>query len=387
MATTTAFGWETPDDTDLVKDGAAAIRTLGSSIDTSMAELKGGTTGQVLSKTSATDMDFLYKDADDLLPDSYGFLAGKNKIINGDFFWNQRSFSSTSTTATYGFDRWIFQASGATGTYSAQTFTLGAAPVAGYEGKNFARLAVTTGNDFSRLNQYIESVKTFAGQTVTVSFWAKGTNPTTAGNLKVDLSQQFGTGGIPSAAVNVGEQTFVLTSNWTRYSFVFNVSSISGKTLGTNNDDTLEFRIGQGSSVSAEAWTLDLWGVQVEAGSVATPFQTATGSIQGELSACQRYYWRTTSDGTTASAIGQLGTAASTTLVNMPLKCPVTMRVKPTSIDFSNLAVLDPTSARVNVTAAVLDNPSTDIASVSLTSSGLTAQRTYILYNQNTTET
>lgn len=60
MATTSAFGWETPDDTDLVKDGAAAIRTLGNSIDTSMADLKGGTTGQVLSKASNTDMDFTW---------------------------------------------------------------------------------------------------------------------------------------------------------------------------------------------------------------------------------------------------------------------------------------------------------------------------------------
>lgn len=60
MATTTSFGWETPDDTDLVKDGAAAIRTLGNAIDTSMSELKGGTTGQVLSKTSNTDMDFTW---------------------------------------------------------------------------------------------------------------------------------------------------------------------------------------------------------------------------------------------------------------------------------------------------------------------------------------
>lgn len=60
MATTTNFNWSTPDDTALVKDGAAAIRTLGSSIDTSMADLKGGTTGQVLSKTSGTDMDFTW---------------------------------------------------------------------------------------------------------------------------------------------------------------------------------------------------------------------------------------------------------------------------------------------------------------------------------------
>lgn len=60
MATTTNFGWETPDDTDLVKDGAAAMRTLGSAIDTSLVDLKGGTTGQVLSKTTNTDMDFTW---------------------------------------------------------------------------------------------------------------------------------------------------------------------------------------------------------------------------------------------------------------------------------------------------------------------------------------
>jgi len=58
MANTTNFGWETPDDTDLVKDGAAAIRTLGQAIDTSLQDLEGGTTNQVLAKNSDTDMDF-----------------------------------------------------------------------------------------------------------------------------------------------------------------------------------------------------------------------------------------------------------------------------------------------------------------------------------------
>lgn len=67
MATTTNFGWETPDDTDLVKDGAAAMRTLGNSIDTSFVDLKGGTTGQVLSKASNTDLDFTWvTDAGDI---------------------------------------------------------------------------------------------------------------------------------------------------------------------------------------------------------------------------------------------------------------------------------------------------------------------------------
>lgn len=60
MATTTYFGWQTPDNTDLVKDGASAIRTLGSAIDSSMQYLEGGTTGQILSKTSNTDMAFTW---------------------------------------------------------------------------------------------------------------------------------------------------------------------------------------------------------------------------------------------------------------------------------------------------------------------------------------
>jgi hypothetical protein len=61
MATTTPnFGWSVPTSTDLVKDGATAIETLGDSIDASLVDLKGGTTGQVLAKNSNTDMDFVW---------------------------------------------------------------------------------------------------------------------------------------------------------------------------------------------------------------------------------------------------------------------------------------------------------------------------------------
>jgi hypothetical protein len=67
MATSPLFGWEEPDDTDLVKDGAAAIRTLGNAIDTSMGDLLGGTTGQVLTKNSNTNMDFTWTAVDPLI--------------------------------------------------------------------------------------------------------------------------------------------------------------------------------------------------------------------------------------------------------------------------------------------------------------------------------
>jgi hypothetical protein len=60
MATSPLFGWEEPDDVDLVKDGAAAIRTLGNAIDTSMGDLLGGTSGQILAKNSNTNMDFTW---------------------------------------------------------------------------------------------------------------------------------------------------------------------------------------------------------------------------------------------------------------------------------------------------------------------------------------
>lgn len=88
MATTTNFGWETPDDTDYVKDGAAAMRTLGSSIDTSMAELLGGTTGQILSKTSNTGMDFTWIDNEVMV----------NSTINAPF--EKINISATAATGT-----------------------------------------------------------------------------------------------------------------------------------------------------------------------------------------------------------------------------------------------------------------------------------------------
>ena len=74
MPTTTNFGWTTPADTDLVKDGALAIRTLGNGIDTSLVDLKGGTTGQILSKASKTHLDYTWINNDQ--GDITGVTAG-----------------------------------------------------------------------------------------------------------------------------------------------------------------------------------------------------------------------------------------------------------------------------------------------------------------------
>jgi hypothetical protein len=82
MATTTTnFGWDIPQSTDLVKDGATAIATLGQDIDTAMVDLKGGTTGQVLSKTSGTDLDFTWVAQDDSNAIQNSIVDAKGDLI------------------------------------------------------------------------------------------------------------------------------------------------------------------------------------------------------------------------------------------------------------------------------------------------------------------
>ena len=82
MATTTPnFGWSVPTSTDLVKDGATAIETLGDSIDASLLDLKGGTTGQVLAKNSGTDMDFIWVAQDDSNAIQNAIVDAKGDII------------------------------------------------------------------------------------------------------------------------------------------------------------------------------------------------------------------------------------------------------------------------------------------------------------------
>lgn len=80
MATTTPnFGWSVPTSTDLVKDGATAIELLGDSIDASLVDLKGGTTGQILSKASGTDLDFAFINPPDQVP-----LTTKGDLLTFD---------------------------------------------------------------------------------------------------------------------------------------------------------------------------------------------------------------------------------------------------------------------------------------------------------------
>jgi hypothetical protein len=290
-----------------------------------------------------------------------------NKIINGDFDINQRVFTSTTTNATYGFDRWqVGVAGNGTTTYSAQTFTPGAAPVAGYEARNFARI-VTTGQSTSAvsslLTQPIEDVRTCAGSTVTVSFWAKAASGTP--KIAVELGQNFGSGGSPSAAVLTYAGQVTISTSWARYYVSVAVPSITGKTIGTTANTSyvaLNLWASAGSDLNArtgslgiQSGTFDFWGVQLEQGAVVSPFATATGSKQGELSACQRYYFRSSSSASAPYAVFALsGYTKTTTSLDFNVQAPVTMRINPTSIDFANLALQDTAQTILNINSLTM---------------------------------
>ena len=320
------------------------------------------------------------------------FTAGKNAIINGDFYVNQRGFTTTTTSGTYGLDRFKYFYTGGTSTYSVQQFTPGAAPVSGYEATQYARL-VTTGQsaagDYTFLTQVSENPRLFAGQTVTFSFWAKAASGTP--KVSFEFTQYFGTGGSPSATVNTYGGQATLSTSWARYSLTFAVPSISGKTFGTTANTAftqLTMWVSAGSTYDSRTGTLgiqsntfDIWGWQIENGNVATPFTTSTGTIQGELAACQRYYYKAIS----TSIYGPLGVGMATSgtacLINHNL--PVTMRATPTYAG-SSIAVLGSTGSAISIATTALwyANPY-QVVTTNTVSTGLTAGNGTIMTGSN----
>lgn len=237
-------------------------------------------------------------------------IAGKNAIINGDFrIWQRGTSFSNPATASFAADRWsvVWDGTGATRTVSQQAFTPGSAPTTGYEGQFFYRFAQSvagSGGTYNLFQNRIEDVRTYAGQVVTISFWAKASASMSL--VRLNFEQDFGTGGSPSGAVStdLANTNFAITTSWQRFTYTTTVPSISGKTMGTATPGYLGLRFWLPVN---STFTLDVWGVQVELGSVATPFETATGTIQGELAACQRYYEKSINQSLTPGTSGNVG--------------------------------------------------------------------------------
>ena len=247
-------------------------------------------------------------------------VAGKNVVINGGFdVWQRGTSFTVNNNVIYTTDRWILLSTNTGGNVvaSQQAFTPGSAPVVGYEGSFFLRNTATspTGASFNVWQHKIEDVRTLAGQTVTLSFWAKADSSRTVFS---QFFQNFGTGG--STEVYTGTSyPYSLSTGWQRFTTTLTMPSISGKTVGPASSLRLEFVLP--INVSS---TIDIWGVQLELGSSATTFSRSGGDIQGEIAKCQRYYQRMSGAG--SGVIGSKNNGTTTYFI-VPLK--VNMRAAP----------------------------------------------------------
>lgn len=238
-----------------------------------------------------------------------GPLAGmRNAIINGNFdHWQRGTSFASLASGDFLADRWrVLFNGGGTRTLSRQSFTLGQTDVPS-EPTYFLKWDQTVAGSAQTVNdlrQKIEGVRSFAGQQVALSFYAKAASAATLPS--VGISQQFGTGGSPSAEVFTQVAASVaLTTSWQRFSYTFTLPSITGKTLGSDGNDSLDFLIRTPLNAT---FNIDIAQVQVEPGPVVTLFERRP--IGTELALCQRYY--ETADISNMGAALRLAPPAST---------------------------------------------------------------------------
>jgi hypothetical protein len=214
--------------------------------------------------------------------------ASKNWLINGNMDVCQRyaplgsAVVAAGGNGSYVLDRWRSKrdGTGATVTVSQQAFTIGQTAVPG-EPTYFLRHAQTvagTGGTTNVISQYIEDVRTLAGQTVTVSDYLKADASRT---VNVRFRQFFGTGG--SADVTTSNVAASVTTSPTKFTGTFSIPSVSGKTITSDSALVIEFQLPLNT-----AMTIELAQVQVEAGANAGAFQKR--SFQEEIRDCYRYY-------------------------------------------------------------------------------------------------
>lgn len=306
-------------------------------------------------------------------------------IINGGFDVWQRGTSFTA--AGYTADRWLHSFVGGTSTISRQSHTLG--DLFGTNNPSFFLRMSSSGQTLTshrtQLLQYVEGVRSYAGQTITVLGWAKRAGGT--GNMAVECGQVFGTGGTPSAAVTgLGVTTIGLTGTWAPFAVTLTVPSISGKVLGTAGDDYFFLNFwgsagadfnGRTNSLGLQTIDIDLWGIHIRVGTwtandalLYRKRDTAT-----ELLKCYRYYYRVTSGAINQAVLVSGGFNQSTTVSRNAINFPVRMRTAPTALEQSgtagNYAVLNGAVATACTAVPVFQN-ATEFSALVNTTTGAT---------------
>jgi hypothetical protein len=320
----------------------------------------------------------------------------RNKIINGDMRVDQRNAgaSVTPTVDAYTLDRWAFNTTQAS-KISIQQNAGSVTPPIGftkYLGVTSLSAYSVVSSDFFLLQQPIEGFNvadlnwgTANAATITLSFWVRSSLTGTFGgslvNSSVTRSYPF-TYSISSA--NTWEQKYItvagdtsgtwLSDNSVGIRVYFGLGAGSTKSGSAGSWAGADYRTATGATsvVGTDGATFYITGVQLEVGSVATPYERQIYSEQ--LAQCQRYYYRSTANN--SNWLGGAGYASTTIAARTPISFPVTMRIAPTSIDTSgtasNYRILPAGVACSAVPAINLANTSEGWLSLTV-ASGLTA--------------
>ena len=287
---------------------------------TTQARVAVGNDGETLVADSSTSTGLRYQAS---------MAAGRNGCIGGGFdIWQRGTgpFTLSAASFVYTADRWFTARSAGTSGVTASQVTNTT-----LDGFRYAlRIQRTAADTSTGINYLMSNFETansipFANKTVTLSFYARaGANYSATSNALV-ATVRLGTGtdqsGFTSGwtgSANVLQQTATLTTSWQRFTYTATVASTATQ-LG------IQFDFTPTGTAGANDW-FDITGVQLELGSVATTFTRSGGTLQGELAACQRYYWLFNSG---SSSI--LGTTfyQSASRIHIPVLFPVTMRVAP----------------------------------------------------------
>jgi hypothetical protein len=333
---------------------------------TTQARVAVGNDGETLVADSSTSTGLRYQGT---------MAAGKNAIINGNFDIWQRGTSFASTTGYFA-DRWTNIGDLSSVTASQQT--TGAPDGSRY----ILRLTSTAASSYWSSYQFMETstASTLWGKTVVFSAKVRRNATMTSGiNIFVQKSatSDAGSGATWTTVGTLAVANASMPTGTTSADWYFASSSIAIPNDGTANSLRLVINYG---AAAASGSVLEISQVQLELGSVATTFTRAGGTIQGELAACQRYYWRST---TSTSGSHGIGATQNATSAIVGINLPVTMRVVPTSIDFTNLRLVNYGVAAYSISTITLSTTETTQNFLNIDCSGatgMTANRPVFLY-------
>lgn len=338
--------------------------------DNTLGVITAGSNGEILLADSSTSTGLRYQGSQ---------AAGKNVVINGAFNVWQRgtSISVLASTTPYTADRWqVYTNANQATTVSRQaTGDTTNLPFIQYA-MRYQRNSGQTGIVTQSAAQTLDSATSipFAGKTISLSFYARaGANYSPASSALIPRiqtgtgsDQNFYTGFTGSILTSLTAAT--LTTTWQRFTYSHAVPA-SATQIG------VDFTMTPVGTAGAADY-FEITGVQMEVGSTATPFQTASGSIGGELALCQRYYTRYTTGAASGNAI-----ATSTTAFEGNVTLLVAMRITPATLDSSATRISDGVT-NTNTATLLLNAGNSSPTNAYLTgtvASGLTAFRPYFL--------